>query len=219
MNLLGWVSTFGPEPQLDALLADPRAIADNAVSGAWVPHDRATLGVLYYRGAELLRNDPKGTASPVRSGETRPAGTPAEQARTLLKTAAGGYRATKMLDVLPVALGLWAEAERRCGQPERALEIATEAAGLLEHGSPSLLNEAPIYLALHDACVDLGRSADAKDAIARGLPRLVTRVHGLSGTPYAKDFLRHLASNAGLLDAAEAYRLLPAELNEILERA
>ena len=104
-----------------------------------------------------------------------------------------------MLDVVPVALSLWAEAERRCGQPDRANEIATEAAGLLEHGSPSLLNEAPIYLALHDACVDLGRPAEAKDAIKRGLPRLVTRVHGLSGTPHAKEFLRHLAPNAGLI--------------------
>ncbi len=207
MNLLCWVSTFGPEAALDPLLAEPRGIADNAVSGAWVPHDRATLGVLYYRGAELLRNDPRGG-----SVATRSAGNPAEQARTLLKTAAGGYRATKMLDVVPVALGLWAEAERRCGAPERAFEIATEAAGLLEHGSPSLLNEAPIYLALHDACVDLGRAADAKEAIARGLPRLVTRVHGLSGTPYARDFLRHLAPNAGLISAAETYALLPPEL-------
>jgi len=130
----------------------------------------------------------------------------------------GGYRATKMLDVVPAALGLWAEAERRCGQPDRALEIATEAAGLLEHGSPSLLNEAPIFLALHDACVDLGRAAEAKDAIARGLPRLVTRVHGLSGTPYARDFLRHLAPNAGLIAAAAAYGLLPAELSLIVAR-
>jgi tetratricopeptide (TPR) repeat protein len=224
MMLLCWVSTFGPETSLDALLADPRAIADNAVSGAWVPHDRATLGVLYYRGAELLRNDskvsgatlvgPRQGADPSLRGST-----PAEQARTLLKTAAGGYRATKMLDVVPVALGLWSEAERRCGSADRAVEIATEAAGLLEHGSPSLLNEAPIFLALHDACVDLGRPEHAKDAIARGLPALVTRVHGLSGTPYAKEFLRHLAPNAGLIAAAETYGLLPPEIADILHRS
>ena len=121
-----------------------------------------------------------------------------------------------MLDVVPVALGLWAEAERRCGQPDRAIEIATEAAGLLEGGSPSLLNEAPIYLALHDACVDLSRLSEAKDAIGRGLPRLTTRVHGLSGTPYAKEFLRNLAPNAGLIAAAEAYSILPAEIAELL---
>jgi tetratricopeptide (TPR) repeat protein len=120
-----------------------------------------------------------------------------------------------MLDVVPVALGLWAEAERRCGQPERALEIANEAVSLLEQGSPSLLNEAPIYLALHDALVDLGRRDDAKNAIGRGLPRLVTRVHGLSGTPYAKDFLTHVA---GLLAAAQAYAIVPAEILEILAR-
>lgn len=214
MNLLCWTATFGPDSAFDSLLAEPRAIADGAVSGAWVPHDRATLGVLFYRGAELLRND-----KPYReSAGARSSLSAAEQARTLLKIAAGGYRATKMLDVVPVALGLWAEAERRCGQPERAMEIATEAAGLLEHGSPSLLNEAPIYLALHDACVDLGHHEAAKDAIARGVPRLVTRVHGLSGTPYARDFLTHLAPNAGLLAAAEAYGIVPEPLLEILDR-
>ncbi|MDB4940792.1 MAG: Serine/threonine protein kinase [Labilithrix sp.] len=212
MNLLCWVATFGPEAALDGLLAEPRGIADSAVSGAWVPHDRATLGVLFYRGEELLRNDARGGSMASRGL----AATPAEQARTLLRTAAGGYRATKMLDVVPVALGLWAEAERRCGAPERALEIATEAAALLEHGSPSLLNEAPIYLALHGACVDLGRADEAKQAIARGLPLLVTRVHGLSGTPYARDFLRHLAPNAGLTAAAEGYGLLPAEIAAIV---
>lgn len=209
MILLCWAATFGPESSLDGLLADPRSIADNAVSGAWVPHDRATLGVLYYRGAELLRSE---KASLLRAAS----GTPAEQARTLLRTAAGGYRATKMLDVLPVALGLWAEAERRCGQAERAIELATEAASLLEQGAPSLLNEAPIYLALHDAYVDCGKSHEARDAIARGLPRLVTRVHGLSGTTYAKDFLEHVASNAGLLVAAEAYGVLPVELENVM---
>ena len=209
MNLLCWTATFGPEGALDALLAEPRAIADNAISGAWVQHDRATLGVLFYRGVELLRSDKSGAHKPSNA---------AEQARTLLKTAAGGYRATKMLDVVPVALGFLAEAERRCGQPERAIEIGTEAAALLENGSPSLLNEAPIYLALHDAYVDLGRAREAKDAIFRGVPRLVTRVHGLSGTQHAKDFLTHLVPNAGLIVAAEAYGILPAELSEILTR-
>jgi len=207
MNLLCWVATFGPDAALDALLADPRGIADNAVSGAWVPHDRATLGVLFYRGAELLRTSADSASRAAQN---------AEQACTLLRTAAGGYRATKMLDVVPVALGLWAEAERRCGAAERAIEIATEAAGLIEHGSPSLLNEAPIYLALHAACVDLGHPDQAKDAISRGLPRLVTRVHGLSGTPYARDFLTHLAPNAGLIAAAEAYGVLPGEIAAIL---
>lgn len=221
MILLCWVSTFGPEIPLDPLLADPRAIADNAVSGAWVPHDRATLGVLFYRGAELLHNDGKGSPPGPRQGAdpSLRGSSPAEQARTLLKTAAGGYRATKMLDVVPVALGLWAEAERRCGSADRAVEIATEAAGLLEHGSPSLLNEAPIYLALHDACVDLGMAAEAKDAIKRALPFLVTRVHGLSGTSHAKEFLTHLAPNAGLIAAADRYGLLPSEISAILANA
>ncbi len=217
MNLLCWVATFGPDPTLDALLVEPRAIADNAVSGGWVPHDRATLGVLFYRGAEWLREDTRVDphSHEARSAESRHA----DQARTLLKTAALGYRATKMLDVVPVALGLWAEAERRCGSPDSALSIATEAGSLLENGSPSLLNEASIYLALHDACIDLGKLAEAKDAIKRGLPRLATRVNGLAGTPYAKDFLFDLAPNAGLIAAAERYGLLPTEIRSLLDRA
>ncbi|MFO0737357.1 MAG: protein kinase [Labilithrix sp.] len=203
MNLLCWAATFGADSAHDKILSEPRALADNAVSGAWVPHDRATLGVLFYRGTELLRTD-----------QARP--NAAEQARTLLKTAAGGYRATKMLDVVPVALGFWSEAERRLGQAERAVELATEAADLIEHGSPSLLNEAPIFLALHDALFDLGRTAEAKQAIARGLPRLVTRVKGLSGTPHQRDFLVNVSSNAGLVAAAEGYGIVPPELADIL---
>jgi tetratricopeptide (TPR) repeat protein len=206
MILLCWAANFGSDPSVDNLLVEPRRIADNAVSGAWVPHDRATLGVLFYRGLELLRTE----------ASTRLPANAAEQARTLLRTAAGGYRATKMLDLVPVAVGLWSEAERRCGQGERAVELASEAANLLEHGSPSLLNEAPIYLALHDALVDLGRNREAKDAIFRGLPHLVTRVHGLMGTPHARDFLVNVSSNAGLLAAAEGYGIVPAELTDLL---
>jgi hypothetical protein len=137
-------------------------------------------------------------------------------ARTVLKIAAQGYRATKMLDVLPVALGLWAEAERRCDNPEQACALASEAAALFDEGSPSLLNEAPVFLALHDASVDLGRLEQARSAIARGVPRLVTRLKGLTGTPYPRAFLTHLAPNAGLLSAAEAYGLIPAEVTAAL---
>jgi tetratricopeptide (TPR) repeat protein len=204
MNLLCWSATFGADPAHNALLEEPRATADAAIAGSWVPHDRATLGVLYYRGAEHLRSDSAASA---------------DAARTLLRIAAQGYRATKMLDVVPVALGHWAEAERRCGQPQRARELATEAVTMMEGGSPSLLNEAPIFLALHDACVDLGDRNAAKDAISRGIPRLVTRVHGLAGTPYARGFLTQLAPNAGLLAAAETYGFVPREIAAVLEKS
>jgi hypothetical protein len=199
MILLCWAATFGGDTSLHAPLAEPRGTADAALAGSWVPHDRATLGVLFYRGMEMLRTT---------GGES--------DARTLLKVAAQGYRATKMLDVLPVALGLWAEAERRCGNAEQACALASEAAGLFDGGSPSLLNEAPVFLALHDACIDLGRLKEARGAIARGVPRLVTRVKGLGGTTYARAFLTQLASNAGLLAAAEAYGILPEEVTSVL---
>ncbi len=199
MILLCWAATFGGDSLLDGALAEPRATADAALAGSWVPHDRATLGVLYYRGAELLRT------------------TGSEQAaRSLLKLAAQGYRGTKMLDLLPVALGLWAEAERRCGNGEQARALASEAAGLFDEGSPSLLNEAPVFLALHDACVDVGQLEQARAAIAKGIPRLVTRLQGLNGTPYARAFLTQLAPNAGLLTAAEAYDLVPPEVTAAL---
>jgi tetratricopeptide (TPR) repeat protein len=201
MNLLCWTATFGADPAHDSLLEEPRATADAAIAGSWVPHDRATLGVLYYRGAEHLRSDSAASA---------------DHARTLLRIAAQGYRATKMLDVVPVALGLWAEAERRCGQAQRARELAREAVAMMEGGSPSLLNEAPIFLAMHDACVDLGEAAEARDAILRGIPRLVTRVHGLAGTPYVRGFLTQLAPNAGLLAAAKAYGSVPEEIERLL---
>jgi hypothetical protein len=194
MILLCWAATFGADASLEGPLSEPRSTAGAALAGSWVPHDRATLGVLFYRGMEMLRAE---------HGEN--------DARTLLKIAAQGYRATKMLDVLPVALGLWAEAERRCGDAAQAQALAAEAAGLFDEGSPSLLNEAPVFLALHDACVDLGRLEDARAAIARGVPRLVTRLRGLATTAYARTFLTQLASNAGLLSAAEAYGLLPEE--------
>jgi hypothetical protein len=197
MIALCWAATFGSDSALDASLVETRATADAALAGSWVPHDRATLGILFYRGMEILRHN-------AAEGD----------ARILLRIAAQGYRATKMLDVLPVALGLWAEAERRCGDAMVARALAREAGALFDDGSPSLLNEAPVFLALHDACVDLGDLAEARSAIARGLPRLVTRLRGLAATPYARAFLTQLAPNAGLLSAAEAYGILPEEVND-----
>ncbi len=203
MNLLCWTSTFGADAELDHLLVEPRATADAAISGSWVSQDRATLGVLFYRGVELLLGDARSQA---------------ESARTLLKAASQGYRATNMLDVLPVALGRLSEAERRCGDPERAYALAREAADLLDEGSPSLLNEAPVFLSLHDAAVARGCEEEARQAIARAIPRLVKRVQSLVGTPYARAFLTQLTINAGLLSAAEEYSLMPTEIMRVLER-
>jgi tetratricopeptide (TPR) repeat protein len=199
MILLCWAATFGSDPTVDSALSEARGTAAAALAGSWVPHDRATLGVLFYRGMELLRAS----------------GSEAD-ARVLLEKAAQGYRATKMLDVLPVALGFWGEAERRCGNAEQARAHANEAAALFAEGKPSLLNEAPVFLALHDACVDMGDLEQARSAIARGVPRLVTRVKGLAGTPYVRPFLTQLAPNAGLLAAAEAYGLVPEEVTAAL---
>jgi hypothetical protein len=204
MVLLGWSETFGVETGQDPQLAEARSEADVSGQSRWVPSDRVTLGVLFYRGVELLR-----------SGDADAA----ERARGLLRTATEGYRATGMRDVLPVAMGEWAEAERRCGDATRAAEIAREAADLIEHGAPSLLNEAPVYLALHDALVDAGNLREAREAIARAIPPLVRRLAGLGGSSYALAFLTHLPHNASLLAAAEAYGVVPREIEAILDRA
>ncbi len=200
MNLLCWTSTFGGDAELDPLLVEPRATADAAISGSWVAQDRATLGVLFYRGVELLGD----AAAPA-------------SARTLLKAASQGYRATNMLDVLPVALGRLSDAERRCGDAPRAYALAREAADLLDQGSPSLLNEAPVFLSLHAAAVARGFDDEGQQAIARAIPRLVTRVRNLAGTTYARAFLTQLANNATLLAIAEKYGIIPDEISVILQ--
>ncbi|AKT41621.1 serine/threonine-protein kinase PknK [Chondromyces crocatus] len=202
MILLCWTSTFGPDPAFDVLLAEPRSTADEAAGGMWVVRDRVTLGVLFYRGVELLRGDPAGLT----------------RARSLLKLTAEAYRSTDNRDVLPVALGFWAEAERRFGKSELAAELAREAAALVEAGEPSLLNEAPIYLALHDACVDLGDLPGARAAVERAMQPLLRRVAGLEGTPYARSFLFSLPQNAALLTLAETYGCTPHEIEAMVTR-
>lgn len=205
MNLLGWAATFGNDRQLEANLAEVRADADAAATGVWAAPDRGNLGTLFYRGSELLR------ASAEREWR---------RALGLLRLAAQSYRTTGHRDVLPVALGLWAEAERRCGNPAGAVELAREAANLLDQGAPSLLNESAVYLALHDAYVAIGQNEElAREAIARGMPSLVRRLHGLVGTPYARQFLTDLPDNARLLAASEGYGLVPDAIHRVLESA
>ena len=202
MILLCWVATFGPEPRLDPLLAEPRSIADEAAGGMWVVRDRVTLGILFYRGCELLRADASGLG----------------RARSLLKTTTEAYRSTDNRDVLPVALGFWAEAERRFGKAEQAIEIAEEAVRLVEAGAPSLLNETPIYLALHDAFVDVGDLRRARATMERGIQPLLRRLKGLEGTPYARSFLFTLPQNSALIATAEAYGCVPPDVEGLLSR-
>src|SRR5690606_18675374 len=87
---------------------------------------------LFYRGVELLR---------------APDAPSATRAAQLLRTAATGYRQMGHHDVLPAALGAWAEAERLCHRTDAAVALAREAAELLDGDAPSLLNESIVYLA------------------------------------------------------------------------
>jgi len=200
MNLLCWAATFGADARVSHALTEPRAQADEAAAGAYVIQDRSTLGVLFYRGVELLRGDSSTVA----------------RAKGLLERVAQAYRYTGNLDILPVSLGFVSEAQRRLGNAEQARDLAAEAALLLDQGAPSLLNEAPVYLALHDACVDLADNKGARSAIERGMGHLVRRLWGLADTPYAHAFLSGLDHNAGLISAAEAYGLVPDEVEKVI---
>jgi hypothetical protein len=162
--------------------------------------DRANLGVLFYRGCEWLASSAPG----------------ARTARALLKIATESYRVTGNRDLIPVALGRWAEAEHRAGEHARARTLAEESAGLLEQGAPSLLNESPVFLALHDACLAEGDERGASDAIKRGMAPLTRRLAGLKGTPYARLFLTALPHNETLLKKARAAGLVPPDVADAL---
>ncbi|HWP08255.1 MAG TPA: AAA family ATPase, partial [Polyangiaceae bacterium] len=203
MILLGWACTFGTDKQIDAHLGEVRANADAAGSGVWAAPDRANLGMLFYRGCELLRSKAEGAS---------------RRALGLLRMAAQAYRTAGHRDVLPVALGSWSEAERACGNLPTALELAREAVALVEQGAPSLLNESAVFLALHDALVDDGKAEEAIEVVRRGIAPLQRRLHGLAGTPYARSFLTDLPANARLIALAEDEGFLPDAFHRALER-
>ncbi len=204
MNLLGWGATFGNDKRLESSVGEARGEADAAATGMWTSPDRANLGMLFYRGWELLRGTQEVAL---------------RRARSLLERTAEAYRETGNRDVLPVALGVWAEAERRSGNHARSAELAEEAANLLESGAPSLLNESTVFVALHRAHLDVGEEAQARDALSRGMAPLLRRISGLAGTPYERNFLTDIPDNAALLAAAEGHGLVPEKIHRILERA
>ena len=201
MNLLGWTATFGGDAQCDAELAETRADADAAAGGAWTAPDRGNLGILFYRGCEWLRE------------RTREA---AARARALLEIATRSYRVTGNRDLIPVALGRWAEAELYGGDLARALALAEEAALLIEKGAPSLLNESPVFLVLSEAHHAGGDEASAVSALERGMQPLVRRLHGLKNTAYARLFLTALPHNEALLEKARKHGLIPTDVADVL---
>jgi hypothetical protein len=113
---------------------------------------------------------------------------------------------------------MWALGERRSGNVERAIELATEAAELLDRGAPSLLNESIVYVVLHDSYSALDDETHMREAVERGMPPLIRRVRGLVGTPYARLFLTELSSNASLVAAAEELGTVPDEIHQVLEK-
>ncbi|HSC88244.1 MAG TPA: serine/threonine-protein kinase PknK, partial [Polyangiaceae bacterium] len=203
MNLLGWSALYGTDRQLDGYLAEARAEADAAATGLWAAPDRSNLGVLFYRGVELLLG-----SAPARV-----------RALSLLRMAVESYRSLGHRDVLPGALAAWAEGLRLDGSPGEAAEVAGEAAELLEQGAPSLLNEAPVFLTLYKAQLDLGDEGAATLAIQRGLPFLSRRLQGLLGSPYARGFLTDLPYNAELVSAADRQGLLPEAVRGAFARS
>lgn len=204
MNLLGWAGLYGSDRSLDTFLSDTRAEADSAATGYWTSADRSNLGILYYRGVELLRSNNEKAK---------------KRALTLLRMSVEGYRDLQHRDVLPVALGMWAEAERLCKNPIKAAELGGEAANLLLQGAPSLLNESPVFLTLYKARTELGDVEGARDALASSIRPLLRRLNGLVASPYATTFLTQLPQNAELVAAADAAGLLPDSVHRILADA
>jgi hypothetical protein len=204
MNLLGWAGLYGSDRRLETFLSETRAEADAAATGYWTSPDRSNLGILYYRGVELLR---------MNNDAAR------KRALALLKMSVEGYRELEHRDVLPVALGMWAEAERLCQNPEKAAIVGGEAANLLLQGAPSLLNESPVFLTLYKARTELGDLDGAREALAASIRPLLRRLNGLVNSPYATTFLTQLPQNAELVAAADAAGLLPDSINRILTDA
>jgi hypothetical protein len=80
------------------------------------------------------------------------------------------------------------------------------------------MNEAPIFLALHDALRAEGNAAEAARAIARGAPFFERRIVGLRGTPYAHSFVWSLADNARFAELSSRYGSVSDELADVIER-
>lgn len=203
MNLLGWAGLYGNDRRLEGYLSETRAEADAAATGFWTSPDRSNLGILFYRGVELLRLSQEQAHA---------------RAVLLLRLAADSYRELGHNDVLPVALGNLAEAERLCGNVLEAARVGGEAAELLERGAPSLLNEAPVFLTLHKARLALGDEAGAVSALLASIPLLKRRLDGLVGSSYARGFLTELPHNAELISAADAAGVLPESIHRLLTR-
>jgi tetratricopeptide (TPR) repeat protein len=202
MLLLCWSSVFGSDRTLDAVLAEVREEADAVAHGMWAAPARENLGVIYYRALELLR-----------LGSPRSV----ERACKLLEIVVEAYRQTQNRDVLPAALGMWARAALSSGDAEKGEQLAIQAAELLRSGAPSLLNESPIYLVLHDVAAQRGDLEGAKAAVEEGIRPLSRRLAGLQSTPYVRAFLTELLDNATLVSHAERYGLLPDKLRKVIE--
>lgn len=161
MILLCWCAYYG-EPKKHGLLASERRdTAKAALASGWIPHDRISLGSLFYHGIELLR---EGTGDHV------------AQAEALLRLSVRGYEATKMYDVLPAAKGFLAHALRRLGNHEEALRIAAEATVACREGLPSLLSESIAFAAYAEVLLATGHREKACEALRQGLPYVERRV-------------------------------------------
>ena len=200
MILLCWAATFGSDASLDAALAEPRG---HGRRGA-----RRQLGPARPRDARrpLL----PGHGAPARAGrrerrahaaQDRRAGLPrdedARRAPGRARPLGGGRAPLRQRD----AGARRSRARRRACSTRARRACSTRRRCSSRSTTPASIS---------------GELEQARNAIARGVPRLVTRLKGLAGTPYARAFLTQLAPNAGLLAAAEAYGLVPDEITAAL---
>ncbi len=199
MILLCWAATFGTDASLEAPLAPTRAAADAALAGSWVPHDRAALGVLFYRGMETSANGGRRDRR-AHAPAPRGAGIPGDQ--DARRAARGARPLGRGRAPLRRRRARARSCERGRGAARRGLaELAQRGAGVpraarrLRRSGPPRRGEAR----------DRARRAAARDAH-----------EGPRGHPVRAGVSTELAPNAGLLAAAEAYGLVPAELSAVL---
>ena len=164
MNLLGWTANFGPIPGSTPSSPSPGP-TPTAASGSWVVPDRTTSA----------------SSSTAAASSWVATTRAAERARIALRTTTEAYRATGNRDIVPVALGFWAQAERRSGDldkaryPRRRSGVAHRTGAL-----PASLNESARFLGPARRRHRGGRRAAARDAIGRGMgpSRRRLRPHG-----------------------------------------
>lgn len=131
-------------------------------------------------------------------GDPDAAETEARAAIALLETAPP-TRATALAELARILL--------RVGRKVEALEIAAEAARVLEQLGGVEVGESTIHLVHADALLTAGRDEDARRVLGEARRRLLARADGIGELSDRQRFLTAVADNARTLELAECARV------------